>query len=107
MVRVTHRSNWNEVLPMKRSLAEVRAFCLELSKKMDIRYKSPPLPVNLTMEKGDDASSVVSSILAKGKEDITLDDLKDLTAMFEKRSRNFSDIPKLDDDEVAALSINV
>lgn len=29
------------------SKAEVSSFCLELAKKLEIRYKSPPLPVDL------------------------------------------------------------
>jgi hypothetical protein len=29
------------------SKAEVASFCLELSKKLDMRYQSPPLPVDL------------------------------------------------------------
>ena len=31
------------------------SFGLELSRKLDIRYKSPPLPVNLNMMQGDRA----------------------------------------------------
>jgi len=36
-------------MPILNSQAEVAAFCLELSKEMGMRYKSPPLPVNLNM----------------------------------------------------------
>jgi len=43
------REAWQQLLPIKLSQAEVASFCLELSKKMDMRYKSPPLPVNLAM----------------------------------------------------------
>jgi hypothetical protein len=31
------------------SKAEVASFCLELSKKLDMRYNSPSLPVDLTI----------------------------------------------------------
>jgi hypothetical protein len=31
------------------SKAEVASFCLELSKKLDMRYESPSLPVDLTI----------------------------------------------------------
>jgi len=41
------------VVPILSSKAEVASFCLELSKKMGMRYKSPPLPVNLTMARTD------------------------------------------------------
>ena len=37
---------------MNTSKAEVASFGLELSKKLDMRYKSPPLPVNLNMMQG-------------------------------------------------------
>jgi hypothetical protein len=37
------------VVPLLVSKAQVSSFCLELSKKLDMRYKSPPLPVDLSL----------------------------------------------------------
>jgi hypothetical protein len=41
------REAWQSVTSIVESKAEVSSFCLELSKKLDMRYKSPPLPVDL------------------------------------------------------------
>jgi hypothetical protein len=38
----------------------VSSFCLELSKKLDMRYTSPPLPVDLAFKRGQDGPSVDS-----------------------------------------------
>jgi hypothetical protein len=39
----------HNVVPMLVDKAQVSSFCLELSKKLDMRYKSPPLPVDLSL----------------------------------------------------------
>ena len=64
-----HRQSWQEHLSLKTSLAEVQSFCLELSKKLDMRFQSPPLPVNLSVE---DSASTARSIapLSSQSEDI-------------------------------------
>ena len=41
------REAWQSLISIIESKAEVSSFCLELSKKLDMRYKSPPLPVDL------------------------------------------------------------
>ena len=41
------REAWQSLISILESKAEVSSFCLELSKKLDMRYKSPPLPVDL------------------------------------------------------------
>jgi hypothetical protein len=33
------------------SKAQVASFCLELAKKLDMKYKSPPLPVDLALHR--------------------------------------------------------
>ena len=53
MVVLQHRESWQHVGALLVSKAEVTAFCHELQKKMDMRYKSPPLPVDLTINRGD------------------------------------------------------
>lgn len=61
IVIATHRESWQNIGAVKSSLAEVQTFCLELSKKMDMRYKSPPLPVDLRMASGDDVINIPAS----------------------------------------------
>ena len=54
VVILQHRESWQSIGALLSSKAEVSAFCLELSKKMDMRYKSPPLPVDLSMYNSND-----------------------------------------------------
>jgi hypothetical protein len=49
VVVLQHRDSWQNVVALLVSKAEVAAFCHELQKRMDMKYKSPPLPVDLTM----------------------------------------------------------
>ncbi|GAX10966.1 hypothetical protein FisN_2Lh496 [Fistulifera solaris] len=48
-----HRLAWQEIFAIQESRSEVAAFCHELSKKMGMHYKSPPLPVSLAVIKSD------------------------------------------------------
>ena len=41
------------------SKSEVASFCLELSKKMDMRYQSPPMPIHLAI--ADSAKKLLAS----------------------------------------------
>lgn len=60
------REAWQNVVALLVSKAHVASFCLELSKKLDMKYQSPPLPVDLAVvnrsSKDDDENQ---SILAK------------------------------------------
>ena len=42
-----HREAWQNIVPILDSKQTIYCFCLELAKKLDMRYKSPPLPVDL------------------------------------------------------------
>jgi hypothetical protein len=48
------------------SKAQVSSFCLELAKKLDMRYQSPPLPVDLAFNKSrmdmDEAKIALSRV---------------------------------------------
>jgi len=44
-----HRESWQNIVPVLNSKHTVHCFCLELAKKLDMRYKSPALPVDLRM----------------------------------------------------------
>lgn len=45
-----HRECWQNIVPIQNSRNTMHAFCLELAKKLDMRYKNPPLPVDLKMQ---------------------------------------------------------
>jgi hypothetical protein len=49
---------------IRNSQAQLSQFCLELSKQLDIHYRSPPLPVNLNMEsaKAQSAAAIMNSL---------------------------------------------
>lgn len=44
-----HRESWKSFVPILNSYNTMHAFCLELAKKLDLRYKKHPLPVDLRM----------------------------------------------------------
>ena len=48
MVHLTHRESWQSALSIYESRASVTSFCLELSKKLEMRYESPSIRVDLT-----------------------------------------------------------
>lgn len=50
---LTHREPWQSIAVVLQSKADVASFCLELTKKLNMRYSSPPLPVALSMSGGD------------------------------------------------------
>jgi hypothetical protein len=65
-----HRESWQETPTILQSKADLNSFALELSKKMNLRYRSPPMPVDLTLNRdttrvtqhGSDMSSVIESL---------------------------------------------
>lgn len=66
------------------SKAIVASFCLELSKKLNLRFQGPPLPVDLAIVNRAESSAendlLAAKIAALGGEDA----LKELLAMYEK-----------------------
>jgi hypothetical protein len=46
-VMLIHRESWQSVQSIYESKAQVASFALEMSKKLDMRYESPALPVDL------------------------------------------------------------
>lgn len=90
MVAVDHRLSWADWTIIRTSQSDLMAFTVELSKKLDIWYKNPPLPVNLSFvgdqprllgpslptidENGPDMSSLVQPLLSP--------DLRGLQAKF-------------------------
>lgn len=49
---VQHTKAWQKVAEVLQSKADLASFCLELEKKLGMRYTAPPLPVNLSSNKG-------------------------------------------------------
>jgi hypothetical protein len=47
LVIVEHRDNWQNLDGLLGSRGTIRRFCHELAKQLDMRYVSPPLPVDL------------------------------------------------------------
>lgn len=52
IVCVDHRESWAAWRAIRTSQAHLASFSVELSKKLNIWYQSPPLPVNLTFMNG-------------------------------------------------------
>ena len=48
MIHLIHRESWQSALSIYESKAEVTSFCLELSKKLEMRYEPPSIRVDLT-----------------------------------------------------------
>ena len=44
-----HRDSWQNMPPLLDSRHTVQAYCLELQRQLDMRYVSPPLPVEFNM----------------------------------------------------------
>lgn len=55
------REAWQSITSIVESKAEVSSFCLELSKKMGMRYRSPPLPVDLAFVQRNHISTTAST----------------------------------------------
>ena len=47
LVIAEHRDNWQNLDGLLASRGSIRRFCHELAKQLDMRYVSPPLPVDL------------------------------------------------------------
>ena len=79
----SQRETWQNVGALVQSKAEVASFCLELTKKLDMRYALPPMPVELSMSNktGVDNESVAARFQAMAA---TAGD--DVAALFSQRS---------------------
>jgi hypothetical protein len=49
VVVLQHMESWQDVGNVLQSKADVASFCLEVSKKMGMRFVAPPMPVDLSM----------------------------------------------------------
>jgi hypothetical protein len=68
------------------SKADVSSFCLELTKKLDLKYRSPPLPVDLSIhsqKRDGDTESLAQKSQGADIDDLSSTGFNDLIAMFQ------------------------
>ena len=67
MVVLQHVNNWQQLESVTVSRSHAKFFCHEVSKQLDMRYKSPPLPVHLSINNKslDGAGSAETDIDSK------------------------------------------
>ena len=86
-----HREKWQNIGPILQSKADLSSFILEVTKKLDMKYESPPMPVNLSATGSmnirglfaDDGSVEPQSGLRDVN--VSADDLQDVANLFEVR----------------------
>jgi len=85
-----HRERWQNIGAILQSKAVVQQFCIELQKKMNMRYISPPLPVNLNMSGGTMPSMMPPAGGLAGRDEDTrqrdVNGANDLDASMRQRS---------------------
>jgi len=92
IIALGHRNSWQDIGPILQSKADVASFCLELAKKLEMRYTAPPLPVNLNM---GDASNILARMDQKSAEAVDVPssptpslsmspDVRSISALFKK-----------------------
>lgn len=86
-----HREKWQNVGAILQSKADLSSFILEVTKKLDMKYESPPMPVNLsatgsmniqglfTDEGSVEPQSGIQNV------NLSAEDLQDVADMFEVR----------------------
>ena len=72
---------WQNIGVILNSKAEVASYCLEVQKKLDIRYESPPMPVNLL---GLGPQTDVQSVFERAEIGASDPDFSSLANMFAK-----------------------
>jgi hypothetical protein len=86
LILTAQREAWQNLGAILASKATVASFCLELSKKLDMRYQSPPLPVDLAVVRRDNNGTNVEN-RSTANSWVAGDDtsaLKDLVALYDK-----------------------
>ena len=53
VICLEHRESWQNKAVILQSKADVSSFCLEVSKKLNMTYAAPPLPVNLSLSQSN------------------------------------------------------
>ncbi|KAL3810970.1 hypothetical protein ACHAXA_005386, partial [Cyclostephanos tholiformis] len=89
-----HRERWQNIGLILQSKADLSSFCLEVTKKLDMKYESPPMPVNLSENIGlrrilgeQSGGGIDDDVQAREEQRIlSVDDLQDVADMFQIRS---------------------
>ncbi|GKY96897.1 hypothetical protein MPSEU_000648700 [Mayamaea pseudoterrestris] len=58
-----HRESWQHLTMVNNSKADLTSFCLELSKKMNMRFRSPPMPIDLNFMGGAGWNSQIDQLM--------------------------------------------
>jgi len=98
-----HRESWQNLGPVLQSKADLSSFCLEATKKLEMKYESPPMPVNLSTlgnmdfggifhneaddERKGDAIDTGDKGDAKSQKSISAEDLQEVANLFEIRKK--------------------
>jgi len=78
MVVLQHVNNWQHLESIQTSRSHAKFFCHELSKQLGMRYKSPPLPVDLNIEKSSESSSENNAELSIARLSAESDQIRNL-----------------------------
>jgi len=57
-----HREAWQKIGAVLQSRADLASFALELSKKMEMRYVSPPMPIDLRVKGGEVSAAALEEV---------------------------------------------
>ena len=86
-----HREKWQNVGAILQSKADLSSFILEVTKKLDMKYESPPMPVNLSATGNMNIQGLFSDEgnvePRSGLQDVNVsaEDLQEVANMFEVR----------------------
>lgn len=100
---VQHRESWQNIGPVLQSKADLSSFCLEATKKLDMKYESPPMPVNLSTsgnldisgifegEDGEPRGNIVGTDDGRvAPKSLSAEDLQEVANLFEIRKKKRS-----------------
>ena len=76
-----HRNSWQQVGGIIESKANLTTYCLEVSKQLGMRYISPSLPVNLTMNDNEGPLDDPLDLPVLGKPIMEDDNASDMAAI--------------------------
>jgi hypothetical protein len=72
VIVLQHRESWQNIVAMLESKAEVQSFCLEVSKKLNMRYVAPPLPVELGFDDDAQIPSLLNAMMGQHNNNTTM-----------------------------------
>ena len=59
-IALQHRESWQDVGAIRESSAAVITFCMEVKKKLGIKYMAPVTPVHVTMKDPTEINTLIS-----------------------------------------------